>query len=112
MKNIAIALLIFLSACSYSDGDRVGQVTKLSRKGFIFKTYEGELATLAKGKAATMISNSFSFSVIDKKVADKIKEAMEIDATVSLHYEQQFFVFPWEGDTDYFITEVTIIKNK
>lgn len=103
-----VVILLTLNACSYSDGDRVGQVIKLSRKGYIFKTYEGELATLAKGQQATMISNSFLFTVKDEDIAKQIQQAMDSGKIISLHYEQEFFVFPWEGNTSYFITKVSI----
>lgn len=106
MKKLSLLLLLCLTACVYSDGDRAGQVVKLSRKGFIFKTYEGELATLARGQAGTMLSNSFQFTVKDEAVAKKIQEAMNAGKQVNLHYDQAFFKFPWEGETKYFITGV------
>ncbi len=109
-KLLLIITLLSLVSCSYSDGQRSGHVVKLSRKGYIFKTYEGELATLAKGISGTMINNSFVFSVKDKGMAEQIQKAMDSGKSVSLTYEQEFFAFPWEGNTTYFITKVSVIE--
>ncbi len=109
-KKLLILIALSLSACSYSDGDRAGQVVKLSRKGYIFKTYEGELATLAKGQIGTMLSNTFQFTVKEEDIAAKIQDAMNSGKSVSLHYEQAYFKFPWEGETKYFVTNVNINK--
>lgn len=112
MKKILITtLLLALSACNFSEGQRYGQITKFSRKGVIFKTYEGELATMAKGAVGTMISNSFLFSVKDKAVILKIQDAMSTGKSVSLTYQQEFWAWYWEGDTKYFITEVQVKKD-
>jgi hypothetical protein len=42
---LIVAALAFVTFRSYSDGTRVGTLTKLSRKGYIFKTHEGQLMT-------------------------------------------------------------------
>lgn len=108
MKKLSLLLILALTSCVYSDGDRAGQVVKLSRKGLIFKTYEGELATLAKGQVGTMMSNTFHFTVKDEAVANKIRVAMELGGNVSLHYDQAFIKLPWEGETAYFVTKVSV----
>lgn len=60
-----------LASCNFSEGERSGSVVKFSKKGFIFKTYEGELATLARGAQATMLANTFTFSVTDDSMVKK-----------------------------------------
>lgn len=109
-KVILLALLVTVSACSFSEGKRVGQIVKFSRKGILLKTYEGELATLAKGAAGTMVNNTFSFSVKDDRIVEEIQQAMDHGSNVTLTYEQAFFAFPWEGDTTYFIVKVNETK--
>jgi hypothetical protein len=87
---------------SYSTGERVGFVQKLSKKGWICKTNEGELAMVnMAGQQATI----FTFTVPDDKLA------AEIDAyaghRVELHYEQHEGIpSSCFGDTQYFITSV------
>ena len=69
MKTLSCAMLCLalLGGCNYSDGDRTGYLQKLSRKGWLCKTYEGELAmTTVPGVAPTL----WTFSVWDDDVAN------------------------------------------
>jgi hypothetical protein len=95
MKNkIVIALLLALTACfpNYSDGDRVGYVTKLSKKGLMYKSYEGEMqldtftGTVGPNGAMGM-TNVFEFNADDSVVPD-LQKAMEQHKRVRLHYNQ------------------------
>ena len=104
-------MLAVLAGCTFSEGERAGTVVKLSRKGLFFKTYEGELATLAAGQTGTMTSNTFRFTVDNEEVADKIREAMNTGSRVNITYEEVFFTFPWEGDTNYFVKNVSVLKR-
>jgi hypothetical protein len=56
------------------------------------------------------MSNSFTFSIKDESLVEKVQEAMNGNKTVALHYEEQFFSFWWEGDTRYHITNVTVTE--
>jgi hypothetical protein len=87
---------------SYSSGDRVGYVQKLSRKGWVCRTWEGELAMTPVPGASPEI---FEFTVPSPAVAKKIQEGE--GKKVALHYEEKRGV-PSKcfGDTRYFITEV------
>jgi hypothetical protein len=86
----------------YSDGERAGYVQKFSRKGWICKTWEGELAMVNLPGAMAEI---FRFSVRDDAVAGKINATM--GQRVTLHYEQHVGVpSSCFGETDYFVTEV------
>lgn len=86
----------------YSEGERAGFVQKFSKKGWICKTWEGELAMVNLPGAMPEI---FYFSVRDDAVAEQINQTM--GQRVTLHYEQHFGV-PTScfGETDYFVTEV------
>lgn len=115
-KLLPLALLIALTGCfDYSDGDRAGVVNKLSRKGIIFKTWEGEMnlggfrnqANAATGQSTgAMTANIFTFTVEDEVVVEKLRAAMAEGRVVSLTYRQELIVMPWRGDTNYFITNV------
>jgi hypothetical protein len=87
---------------SYSDGDRVGYVQKFSRKGWVCRTWEGELAmTPVPGSTPQM----FNFTVRDAEVAKRIAAAE--GKQVALHYKEKRGVpSSCFGDTSYFITEV------
>ena len=90
----------------YSAGERAGFIQKFSRKGWICKTWEGELAMVNLPGAMPEI---FRFSVRDDAVAKRINESM--GKRVNLHYEQHFGV-PGScfGETDYFVTEVRTLQ--
>jgi len=91
-------LLIVLN-WSFSDGDRVGYLQKFSRKGWLCKTYEGELAmTTVPGVAPVL----WQFSVWDESVAEKINHFL--GKKVVLHY-REYRGIPTDcfGSTDYFV---------
>ena len=89
-------------AFTYSSGDRVGYVQKLARKGWLCKTWEGELQISNIPGSAPVI---FSFSIRSDSIADEIRKLE--GKQVSLHYNQHIGV-PSKcfGDTEYFISGV------
>lgn len=110
---LVIGLLIlaagFLSTqMAYSEGDRAGVVSKLSKKGYVFKTHEGELNVGAQGQVGNMSNNLWQFTIAggDDKLTKGIEEAMTTGKRVKLHYEQRYMKFSWMGDTEYFVTSV------
>ena len=91
---------------SYSDGERAGFVQKFSRKGWVCKTWEGELAMASMPGTMPQI---FNFTVRDKGVANLIESSM--GQRVSLHYEQHMGLpSSCFGETQYFVTEVQPVK--
>jgi hypothetical protein len=90
----------------YAAGERAGFVQKFSRKGWICKTWEGELAMVNLPGALPEI---FHFTVRDDAVAERLNQTM--GQRVSLHYEQHVGV-PTScfGETDYFVTDVRAVK--
>ena len=91
---------------SYSEGERAGFMQKLSKKGWICKTWEGELSLVALPGAAP---EKFLFTVRDDAVADKINQ--QVGHRVALTYEQHVGL-PTScfGDTEYFITAVEVVS--
>jgi hypothetical protein len=87
---------------AYSDGERTGYIQKFSRKGWLCKSWEGEIALVTMPGA---IPDKFEFTVRDKGVADKINAAA--GKRVVLHYEQHKFI-PTScfGDTEYFVDNI------
>lgn len=87
---------------SYSDGERAGYVQKLSRKGWLCKTWEGEIAMVTMPGA---IPEKFEFSVRDEDVAQKINQLA--GKRVVLDYRQYKFIpSTCFGETEYFIDGV------
>ncbi len=92
---------------SYSTGDRAGWVQKVSHKGWVCKTWEGELALVSMPGAPV---EKFNFTVFDDAVADDINRHM--GKRVSLHYEQKVGL-PGScfGDTRYYVIKVVPVDD-
>lgn len=98
----ALYVWLALNVISYSSGERAGYVQKFSRKGWICKTWEGELAMVNLPGAMPEI---FRFTVRDDAVANRINQSL--GRRVRLHYEQHPGVpTTCFGETDYFVTDV------
>lgn len=116
-KRIIIALLILIGlptlymmaalSWSYSDGERAGWIQKLSRKGWVCKTWEGELALVSQPGAPL---EKFNFTIWDEGVAADLNKF--IGKRVSLHYEEKVGL-PTScfGETRYYITKVTAVDD-
>ena len=93
-------------AWSYADGERAGYVQKFSKKGWICKTWEGELAMVS---IPGTMPEKFYFTVRDDAVAARINR--NIGRRVALSYEQHKGV-PMRcfGETEYFVTNVRVVE--
>jgi len=109
-----VALFSFSYWGTYSEGIRSGMVVKISKKGWIFKTHEGQLnlQTFGANKSPNLISESFEFSVESDRpeVIKVLEEASLSGERVSLKYEERLAKFFWRGDTKYFVIEVERLK--
>lgn len=106
---LSVAAGAFFTLVPYSDGMRAGQVIKLTKKGVIFKTYEGELNLLlmpSTNTQGTLTPNVWNFSVLNKEIANKVMQASATGERLELYYKERYFKFPWQGDTRYFVYEV------
>jgi hypothetical protein len=104
---LAFALYIWaVLSWSYSEGERAGFLQKVSYKGWICKTWEGELSLVAIPGAAP---EKFLFTVRDDAVAQQLNAVA--GKRVTLKYEQhQGLPTTCFGDTDYFVVGVTVIE--
>ena len=89
---------------SYSKGERTGLLIKISRKGNIFKTNEGEMWLSCRQMTNP---EKFYFSVRSDSIATLLKDLQ--DQCLQLSYTQYRASLPWRGDTKYIITGVTKI---
>src|SRR5690606_30116911 len=102
---ILLGLLLVISAyyafvyyVPYSTGQRSGELIKISHKGVLFKTSEGEISQGVSG------AQIFSFSVQDDEIIAKMKEYQ--GSYVNLTYIERYRTFFWLGDTKYFVTAI------
>ena len=92
----------------YSSGERAGYVQKLSQKGWVCKTYEGELILVSMPGTQ---AEKFAFTVRDKNVAKKIDET--VGKRVRLVYEEHKGI-PTScfGETSYFVQDVQLLDKQ
>jgi len=104
-----VGYLIFANM-TYSDGSRTGELVKVSEKGMIFKTHEGQLQLggVSVEQGATNIGSMWEFSVVDDAVIQKMETLKGQKVVVS--YEEKYRALPWKGDTKYLITDVAAVK--
>jgi hypothetical protein len=92
---------------TYSDGDRIGFVQKFSHRGWICRTWEGELAMTPVPGAVPQI---FTFTVRDESVVKRLQDAE--GKRVALHYKEKRGVpSSCFGETSYFISDVRLLGN-
>ena len=90
----------FSLAYTYADGERAGYVQKFSRRGWLCKTWEGEMAMVTQPGT---VSEKFLFTVRDDNVAKVLNTS--IGKRVAIHYEQHKWIpNSCFGDTEYFVT--------
>ena len=101
---------------TYEDGMKSGMILQVSKKGYIFKTYEGKinLQTFGALKNASPFAESFDFS-IEKSETELIKELEAVALSgerVNLYYIKRYMIFPWRGDTKNFAIRVERSEKK
>jgi hypothetical protein len=108
---VSAATAYFISSYTYSEGSRAGLLIKFSKRGYVFKTYEGELNIGGIQPSSTAIGMNliWKFSVRDNATAEKLMRSE--GKYVSLHYKEVIKNFFWQGDTKYFVDGVEEIKR-
>lgn len=103
---------LYLWVCNwtYSKGTRAGNLIKISYKGVVFKTYEGQLNLGGfQTDAQTGVSgNIWAFSVWDDEVYEQLQQ--HEGQQVKLFYREKYKSMPWQGDTNYFIYDVKLVE--
>lgn len=106
---VVLAALYFWAALSwsYSSGERAGWVQKFSHKGWICKTWEGELALVSLPGS---VPEMFAFTVRDDAVAAQVTKVM--GKRVSLHYEEKVGLpTTCFGETRHYVTGVSVSEE-
>lgn len=91
---------------SYSKGERAGYVQKFSQKGWLIKTWEGELTLVA---VPGSMPEKFFFTVRSDELAKRINTS--VGKRVAVSYEQhKGLPSNWFGDTEYFVKEIKVLE--
>src|SRR5512140_3151057 len=89
---------------SYSKGERAGYVQKFSQKGWLIKTWEGEMAMVAVPGSTP---EKFFFTSRNDELAKKINAS--VGKRVAISYEEhRGLPANWFGDTNYFAKDVKV----
>ncbi|WP_445749132.1 6-phosphogluconate dehydrogenase [Polaribacter sp.] len=98
---VTVIYYSFIYFATFSEGVRSGELIKISKKGILFKTWEGEISQGISG------AQIFSFSVEknNKQVIEDLKNYQ--GRYVKVDYIERYKTLFWLGDTKYFITKVT-----
>jgi len=114
---VGLGIFSFFLFGNYSDGSRAGTLVKLSKKGYVFKTWEGESNTYMyvsdQAAASAAVTTLFTFSVLDteKETITIMENAMLNGHRIKLYYKEKYFKFPWNGDTKYFIYKAEVMEK-
>ncbi len=102
---VFIAYISFVYFVTFSEGYRSGELIKISKRGVIFKTWEGRLSQ------GVSEEQQFNFSVesSDKDVLEKLKEYQ--GSRVKLTYIERYGTFFWMGDTKHYVKEVEKVNK-
>jgi|SRR3989338_500614 len=100
-----------------SEGSRVGQINKFSKKGVIWKTYEG---TLALQGLSNQGANLWDFSIDRQarqgenveKLAEDVQKYLDSQELVKVTYKEPWATWPWRSDTDYLIQKIEAAEKK
>jgi len=106
---IVVSLIIYWKySFTYSEGYRAGLLQKISFKGNIFKTYEGEmiLSSVQSNTNVAIASEKFFFSVTDKAVASQLEKVQ--GESVVVHYIEKNGTLPWKGESTYFVDSLKV----
>lgn len=97
--------ILYMVWCNwtYSQGTRTGVLIKISQKGYVFKTEEGQLnlGGFSTGESDGLIGNIWNFSMKDESIYREL-EKLE-GKKVTLKYKEINKSMPWQGDTNYFV---------
>lgn len=107
---LGIAVLSFMYWGTYEEGIMAGKVLRVTEKGIIFKTYEGKISLESFGalKGVSPVAETFDFS-IESDQTDIILQLQQVALSgerVNLYFIKRYMIFPWRGDTKYFVTKV------
>ena len=120
-KFFTIFLLVLVVLCAvwfawhfywvFGEGVKAGRLNNFTKKGYVFKTYEGKLiqAGFQGGTPGSVQSNEFRFSVVSESVAQKLMA--NSGKEFELHYKEYMGALPWRGTSVYIVDSILSMNN-
>ncbi len=101
---LVFAIVLWVCSWTYSEGTRSGNLIKVSTKGVVFKSFEGELNLGGVRMLEGLEGNIWSFTILNDDVAQGVKEFE--GKRVKVYYKERYKTMPWSGDTNYIVTDI------
>ena len=107
-----VLFFLFLWVCTwtYSEGTRSGNLIKISKKGVVFKSFEGQLNLGGINMAEGLEGNIWSFTVLDETLINSVTPFE--GKKVKVYYRERYKTMPWQGDTNYIVTKIEEITTR
>lgn len=123
MKKFILYTLLFfivlsvayigISNINYSTGTRAGSILKFSKKGYVFKTYEGTVnLEFINTQAGKLVGNTWDFSVSEKNKGLIDSLMSHGQNSLRFYYKEQLRALPWEGETKYFVYRIEELESR
>jgi hypothetical protein len=95
----------------FGEGVKAGQLNNFTKKGYLFKTYEGKLIQTGfqGGTPGSVQSNEFRFSVVSESVANKLMT--NSGKEFELHYKEYKGALPWRGTSEFVVDSVYSMRD-
>ena len=95
----------------FGEGVKAGQLNNFTKKGYLFKTYEGKLiqAGFQGGTPGSVQSNEFRFSVVSESVANELMR--NSGKEFELHYKEYKGALPWRGTSEFVVDSVYSMRD-
>lgn len=114
--GIAIGLILLIGLIwfyfryerPFGEGVKAGTLNYVVYKGYIWKTYEGEVILAGFQNKPTLQSNEFTFSIDNEAVARRLELASGKE--VQLHYHEYLGALPWRGVSKFVVDSVVSIR--
>ncbi len=104
---LALGVFMLYSNWTFSEGTRAGNLMKISKKGYVFKTYEGQLGMEGMQPDENGgLSSVWNFSVKDDELYKRLESLQGKEVTIK--YKEINRAMPWQGDTNYFVYDVDV----
>jgi hypothetical protein len=108
LSLLLVLIFAFFYWGEYENGLMAGKVLRISEKGILFKTHEGKLnlETFGALKGTSPIAESF-----EEEVIKQLQEVSLSGERVNLYFTKRYMVFPWHGESKYFVVRVERAKK-
>ncbi|MFK2820396.1 6-phosphogluconate dehydrogenase [Flavobacteriaceae sp. LMIT009] len=108
ISGIVFCVVLWICSWTYSEGTRAGNLIKISKKGIVFKTFEGQLNLGGVNLVEGLEGNIWAFTILDDSLA-KTSTSFE-GKMVKITYKERYKTLPWLGDTNYIVTNIQKVE--